>query len=63
MMNTALASVPPLSSITDVEAMPWVPIAPGFSFKLIEYLDERGAVIKRSAAMTATEAYRRGCTS
>jgi quercetin dioxygenase-like cupin family protein len=145
MTNTALAPLPSPSSITDAEAMPWVPIAPGFSFKLIratsdddvwvellrlepgttiprhrhtgevhaytlagrrelldtgeiagpgsyvyeppgtvdswraigtapllvfvtvrgaiEYLDERGAVIKRSTAMTATEAYRRGCAS
>src|SRR4029079_2412103 len=35
MTNTSLASLPSPSSITDSEAMPWVPIPPGFSFKLI----------------------------
>jgi 2,4'-dihydroxyacetophenone dioxygenase len=145
MTNTALASRPPPSPIEDTNVMPWVPIAPGFSFKLIratsdddvwvellrlepgtivprhrhtgevhaytlagqrelldtgeivgpggyvyepagnvdswcaigteplvifvtvrgmiEYLDERGAVTKRSTATTAAEAYRRGSSS
>src|SRR5262245_61791664 len=145
MTNTALASLPRPSPIADAEALPWVPIAPGFSFKLIratsdddvwvellrlepgtiiprhrhtgevhaytvagrrelldtgeivgpgsyvyepsgnvdswravgtvpllifvtvlraiEYLDEHGAVIRRSTATTAAEAYRRGCAS
>jgi quercetin dioxygenase-like cupin family protein len=145
MMNTAPASPLPASPVADAEAMPWVPIAPGFSFKLIrattdddvwvellriepgttiprhrhtgevhaytlagqrelldtgeivgpgsyvyepsgnvdswravgtvpllvfvtvrgaiEYLDDRGAVIKRSTSTTAAEAYRRGCAS
>jgi len=30
MMNTALASLPSPWSITDAEAMPWAPIAPGY---------------------------------
>lgn len=29
----------------------------------IEYLDDRGAVTKRSTATTASEAYRRGCAA
>lgn len=145
MTNTALTSLPPAAPSADAEALPWVPIAPGFSFKLIratsdddvwvellrlepgttiprhrhtgevhaytlagqrelldtgevlgagsyvyeppgnvdswravgtapllvfvtvrgaiEYLDERDAVIQRSTASTAAEAYRRGCAS
>ena len=145
MTNIALASLPSPTPIADADAMSWVPIAPGFSFKLIratsdddvwvellqlepgttiprhrhtgevhaytlagqrelldtgeivgagsyvyeppgnvdswravgtvpllvfvtvrgtiEYLDERGAVIKRSTATTAAEAYRRGSSS
>src|SRR6476660_5706220 len=35
MTSTALASLPSPSAIADTEAMPWVRIAPGFSFKPI----------------------------
>lgn len=145
MTNPALASPGNLAPITSADGLPWVPLAPGFSFKLlrvvsdddvwvqllrlepgttiarhrhtgeihaytlagqrelietgvvvgagdyvyeppgnvdswravgseplvvfvtvrgaIEYLDERGNVIRRSTATTATEAYRRGLDS